>query len=919
MVTRHLVRSEGKRTLGRIVLSRFFVFGAFLVVVSYAGAAVFNIKDGATDWTSPNSYDENDTPTGAGDIVIIKENRTARLTAPSASLTLVNTLDHIEPAGHNARLEITVPLGEEATLSCPFTSYRYNSNSYYLGRLIKNGAGTLALGTDTLGKVFYNNTSYAFYTHYMDVVEGSLKLPQNCPANTYLRYGEIAVSNNAAFYTASGTTSCQTFIHCLQGEGLVTNVNPASSSCALNLLWTSEFNGVLGGGIMLTADSQSVVALRATNSTFGASSGCVFLNPNSHVEVAKFGFWTGESSSMGTNWKFQVNRDARVVYTGNGERTSKTLIVVSSPFTIDGGPFGGLEITSGSSASEFSGFYGSAYTELLMHHLILDGSNTTPCVFGPYIRSWKDNLAEPLPRPENTFYITKRGTGIWKFVRNMYSNWKGGVCAEDGTLQYDTLLEQGVNCSFGLATQLQVPYCGPYNVASNVEYAVALGGGAGTPMFEYVGTNFVSVTTRPIGIKTRGRLLNSGTRRLRIKNAFGVGTGAKELILDGTSVKQDQIDDITDGEGVVSVTKKGAGEWVLGGNQTFSGKLNVEDGTLYVHDSKHYSWYKWTVKQTHAQDFPSGDPRNANNYGYQIAEFAFYDAASNRVNIGMSTPAYDWPISDSSERDAMTDYTILSPHSAAIGRHAYKYDKHPLTYEPAPESLSGITMGGYKQVFYIFDDAPAANANATLTLFNRSVLKLASEKFWVSLYMCVTNSVHVTSYDWAQFRGNQGFIPTHWKLEASVNGFDWDLVDEKSGIWPAKDGDGDYNYWSCTNGVPAPVQVIAGQNRVGYPIAATPTGTPPQVLNNATVVVGAAGRLIADGDVILSKLEIDATGAGTIDGFTFAGWKIWRIGRWTAMPPDASCRCAARSCSSTPAASFSSFADLCLTRLRESA
>jgi hypothetical protein len=47
MTVRHLVRSEGKRTLERIVLSRFFVFWAFLVVVSYAGAAVFNIKDGA--------------------------------------------------------------------------------------------------------------------------------------------------------------------------------------------------------------------------------------------------------------------------------------------------------------------------------------------------------------------------------------------------------------------------------------------------------------------------------------------------------------------------------------------------------------------------------------------------------------------------------------------------------------------------------------------------------------------------------------------------------------------------------------------------------------------------------------------------------------------------------------------------------
>ena len=413
---------------------------------------------------------------------------------------------------------------------------------------------------------------------------------------------------------------------------------------------------------------------------------------------------------------------------------------------------------------------------------------------------------------------------------------------------------------------LQAPYCGPWTPASNVNYAIAFGGASATPLFEYVGTSFVNVVTRPIAIRTKGRIVNSGTRRFRMSNVSGLGSGEKELILDGTSEKMDEIDNISDGEGVVSVTKTGSGDWRLGGNLTFSGRLKVDDGTLYVHDGKHYSWFKWTVRQTHWKEFAEGTGENGRNYAYRVSEFALYDSASNRVNLGMSVPVFE-----SGTPDATTDYTALAPNSAAIGRYDYRYDFNPLTFELASyENVNnGITLMN-PNLAAAFDGIPANNANETWGPFARQKMQETVPKQWLSLFLHVTNSVRVSSYDWAEFQGASGWTPTSWIMEASMNGFDWDELDTKSGVISPKDSSSDYNYWSCMNEPGVAEKVVSGQKRTGYPIPEAPARTPPQVLNNAMVSVGANGRLVIDGDVTVSRLEIDAAGAGTIDHLTFA-------------------------------------------------
>ena len=847
--------------------------------------AEFSIKDGASDWTVGASYDEGTAP-GPNDTVLLKAGRKVYLSAPSDSFTRVNTLDRIVPCAADAELDITVQAGGDEYLKCPFTSYGYGLGDNLLGRLVKKGTGTLSFDISTTNKIFYGNNTYAFYCRYIDVEEGVLKAPQGCDKSTYVFYGDIAVSNNATFYTVSiadesaspgsygFTKVCRIF-----GDGLITNVSPNSAGRHLFLRMPgSKFDGVIGGGVVLNINEPGAsVELSGTNSTFSSQAGCVFMSGTTTVEVAKFGPWKNtENSSMGNCWKFQTEAGARVVYTGRGEKTYKTFILRTSPFTIDGGPYGGLWISGDQTiggGSEISGFYGSTSAKSLMQHLILDGSNETPCVFSPRIRLWQDNMAPEGSRTNNTLYVTKRGSGTWKFMRFLSSNWRGGVCAEEGTLQFDTLFETNRNCSFGYATMLQAPYCGAWTPASNVNYAIAFGGASATPIFEYVGTNFVSVTTRPIAIRTKGCIVNSGTRRFRMSNVSGLGSGPKELILGGSSKKMDEIDNISDGDGVVSVTKTGSGDWRLGGNLTFSGRLKVDDGTLYVHDGKHYSWFKWTVRQTHWKEFASGSSEYSRNYAYRVSEFALYDSASNRVNLGMSAPAYDWDVTTSTDpaADATTDYMALAPNSAAIGRYDYRYDIHPLTFELASydNKNNNITLMN-KNLAAAFDGIPANNANETWGPFARSAMQETSPKYWLSLFLHATNAVRVSSYDWAEFQGASGWTPTSWIMEASMNGFDWDELDTKSGVISPKDSASDYNYWSCMNEPGVAEKVVSGQKRTGYPIPEAPARTPPQVLNNAMVSVGANGRLVIDGDVTVSRLEVDAAGAGTIEHLTFA-------------------------------------------------
>lgn len=870
----------------KVAVAFFTACGAMCAVC----AKSYYMKPGSSNWAGYDSYYNNDgmdegskTLPDDGDVVMVSggvgSSKTLYLdTSDLDSLAIVNRLSKIVPQHDGSKIEIYVP-SEEVSLLPAIT--RFGSEKAFL--IVKKGAGTLVLSNSSLCSSGNASLLYSYLADF-DVQEGILKLPQGLSAKS-IYCDNVHVSGNAALWLmslaeVSGNAFGYNTFSSLTGSGLVTNVAPLSSPRYLKLKNGGVFGGIIGGGIILDlCGEETRFDFTGMDSTFSGLGEGLRLS-ESGLTLGLRSFTADDplvGSSMGRNALLRTYApDARIVYLGDGgEATTVGLNVLKSPITIDAGAKGGITFENG---GEWTGYYGSRTTPSLMQHLVLDGSNTEVCVFRPRLKCWKDNIAEDANRTNFTWYITKKGAGTWFFDYNPYSSWEGGFCVMDGTVKFDMFPEVGVNGPFGTAINAQVPYCGAWSQESNVAYSVAFGGEAGSPRFEYVGSNIVNNTTRHIGLNTKGTLVNSGPHRFLLTGVMAANSGEKELILDGTNKVLNTVRDIEDGSygGRVGITKRGTGNWMLDGNIAFSGPLRVEEGALYINNATHYRWFKFTPTMTYWEK--SGA---SNNYSVQLAEFALYDKGGNRVNVGMKGPL--WPASQNDDNDPVgltTDYTALVPGTATQGRYDYMYDYSPLTYDRGSRDSAGaITAYNLDGFTSLFDDTPAYDSRDTYFVCNRTKILQERPKTWVSLFMHVANTVEaVASYDWVIYSGGQGPMPISWQMHASVNGLDWDLVDEKVEVIPANNTNDSFNYWSCTGASGVASRHVRGQIRHGYPISMSPAGNPPTVaLENATVSVLSGARLVADGGITISKLDVDFNDAGTIDGFTFAPTGTLRI------------------------------------------
>ncbi len=99
---------------------------------------------------------------------------------------------------------------------------------------------------------------------------------------------------------------------------------------------------------------------------------------------------------------------------------------------------------------------------------------------------------------------------------------------------------------------------------------------------------------------------------------------------------------MTNGQGVVSVTKAGAGTWTLAGEQSWTGALSVKGGTLNLLSPHAYSYFKLVLKETlwgcsrYADYVAEKGEGNANRFQVALGEFALYSADGRRQNVGFA-------------------------------------------------------------------------------------------------------------------------------------------------------------------------------------------------------------------------------------------------------------------------------------------
>ena len=682
------------------------------------------------------------------------------------------------------------------------------------GTIVKNGPNTVHLT---------NKTQHGYYAEGggMQVNEGLLECPQTFSDNSsaMMYIGSLYVAEGATFkpYARYRTT----FVTSLTGKGTITS---DLTGGYWPLRYDSDrlyaFEGIITGKIRLQVNGP-IDMMTDKNSFEGAFS---LYNTKADVGVLKFGNGQEGASSVGCCW-FQwdssdknryVNFGAssgRIRYLGNGETSSRMFKFdepVGQNYILDAGVTGGLVLTGRIFANKVG-----------QKILTFGGSNTTVCIHRGGTGEYND---------ANTLYLAKSGTGTWRFEGDTNRLSRGVVGVEQGTLQFDSLTETNVPCSFGLSTRLAKKYTATeWDESRRADYAILLGSADAEGVLEWVGTNLWdnASSTRPVAVTGQGgRIVSSvAGRRIGLKGAFAADEGGGTLTLDGNGTTN-YLYNVSDGHGTMSLAKDGSGTWVLAGDQTFSGKLAVNAGEVVVSStaSRKYSWYKFTVKET------VGDP-------VRIRELALFNSSGTRLNKNLV------------ELEANV---LPKPGQISVWANQYSSFAGSSGYSVAKmfddstnwKSISAVTCGGAK---------PSRDNPNTWVPF---VMRLADSADDVYCYDFIPDQTYT-----------HGTTAIDWTMEASADGVFWDKVHEVVGSTHECPGG---TYWisdnsSFTAGAGHTSEFAFGLDNGKSLI----TGTPNQ-LSNATVTVTAGAVLRAEGDVTIHAIEGGAGGIGTIDGFAFA-------------------------------------------------
>ena len=815
---------------------RYLVAAIALAAAAQMQAANLKFLPGKTNWADPASYStdiwhDNKPATalpGANDVVFVMGSDQITVDASdSASWAAINGIGRISFWTNEGTFIVNVPSGS-ANLSTPVCYSTFNREiNRHRGWLVKTGAGELHL----------TGTGNWCYEVKIVARAGDLYLQQDITSeNVY--YSTLAVSNNATIhmptwsanapkvgwchfggFDGDGTIAASKSITCY-AEGNVPTVFAGTLSENIGVFWGSPQT-------LLTDHARSSVTLVSYDyETWNATN-------DSCLAVMHIGA-PNEPSPLGTNGTINVGLNSGgggLRYLGSGETVTKTISVnhsTLSPAIIDGGPNGNL-VWNGTIKH-------NAFVPQ-MHRVEFRGDNANPCTFGGAMTT------DAKSGTNYSFYVTKAGTGTWRFTDNASRNWRGGLAVEGGTFQFDSLDDAGYVSALGYADWLYTRETVLRSPANETPYAFALGNpdGDGDIVFEYTGSGTSRATTRQTVLKGDVHIRNNTSSAFRLHGISAFDAGEKVLTLDGSGEGGNDIFNVTDGAGKVSVVKDGPGTWFLGGTNSFSGSLSVKAGTLYVRDPAKYTFYRWNIMQT-----------LGTFYMVRSRAFGLFDANGNRLNANLK---------EGGRRG------ILAP-----GEAGYDHDRW-FAYEGDNTTLTNLFCDTCS-FWGTYGKTGKTSGTTTISATEENTSS------WIVVQMRLPNGcADVASYDFAILGKSDGWYKASigiWSVEASADGVSWDEVVPRQ-TNPGLDVPWHYRWASdgttyCTNRTDTSVHTtgmaIAGRKT---------TGIAPSLNNVSTVSVspGAALTTDAGSGLTISALSIPASDAdaavpGVISNFTLA-------------------------------------------------
>ena len=827
---------NGRQYMNKILLC---LLVGILVETGFA-AAEFTWRGGENGaWNDPRSYEggvAGGKLPGAEDEVWIPRNTTVKIDVTNAeSFNVFANVKRIRPESDTSVLVFDIPAGVTSTVNSAI-----NKDSWVganTGYIVKRGEGVLKL--ESSANYRNNDNGRDNYVNYT-IESGTVIFPQNVTHNNYRGYyGRCEIAEGATLVTEGGE-SVRTYIYGIVGGGTITNYSSSTKVLGCSGIG-GEFSGVIAyplkwyssGRVMLTGTASTMAGdfqhMELHKSTAQTDP---LLRTAGVVGLAKIGK-KGQPSSCGItdNIVFREHA-AALVYLGDGETTDRNLVLwdtASGPAYLDGGAYGGLRWTGNWNAA--------AGGNKENHRIVLTGSNTSECVFSGGLSVWESDGTV------YDFAIAKQGTGTWHFADSTDNATKrtfgGPISVENGVFRFDSLAETGTVCSVGTAVNTLI--CGGVSAFSlgsaNAGYEAVL---------EYAGTNVRPVsaacaTQRHISLNGRGTVRASG-RWMGLSGVQGATSGSHVLVLDGTGTTHNVMSDISDGSGKVSVEKRGSGTWAIGRDLSFSGSLDVKEGTLLVRPADRYTWFRWTIQAN------ASTATNGHESLVMAQELAFFDESGLRQNIGLAMNSNVHSIV-CGEAALDTCYGYNMTMSSGIPRELYcLFDdrRSDPGWMLQLSSAPGVYTGGYRPRISMPD--------TWLPVVVRLPKKSAAIASWDWSYSL--NSTH-TTYD---------RVPMFYTLEGSVDGLNWDELSRQDEF---KEPDGRYA-WRYSKEECA-VGCGSKPHSGGEAIRGVPLQTYSTLGNVKSVSVAAGASLVADGDPISLPagvtLAVHAGGNGKLEGF----------------------------------------------------
>ena len=504
----------------------------------------------------------------------------------------------------------------------------------------------------------------------------------------------------------------------------------------------------------------------------------------------------GDSGSLGSSPQFNFSGNGTLLYLGTGETTDKVLLFGSAceTATVDAGAKGGVRFTG-----KWNGDAAQDRT------IVLVGSNTTDCVVANDITA----------AAERRTTIVKRGSGTWDLSDVARAEVTGPVVIEDGVLKVATLAPTNQACAIGLST----------NLGSHA--AIALGAEDTTGTLAYTGSTYSRAEGRTISLVGDGRLASSATTGA--VNYFGVtaaGAHGAKLVLDGTGT-HDGVNDIGGGAGSVRLEKTGTGRWSVGGSISVE-KTDVKQGKLVVNNiATRYNYYRFTITELW------GGKR------MQICEFGLFDADGNQVNVGL-----------------VENVSVGRPYNLTDGQAQFGVSFTP----SSTTSLCNLVDGDNSFLDGSRGSNPTKGDSSTWYVFTMRMPGGAQPVRYYDIKASQGYNANKSSADSSNWNDNHmcNFEARGWRVEASTDGRQWDLLDEKYLNEPIIAGAARWYHSNSTTYNPS---------NPGYPIQASPAA---RTVSLGAVSVADGAELAADAPLEVSHLVIDATSGGSVSNVTFA-------------------------------------------------